>query len=88
MVSEDLRRLLINATYHPTGLDVPLNADVSYVDPFILPFTGFLKIKKLLDGERYATCRLQFRKSPTAIDPMVRRIGHIVRYFKVSNYLF
>jgi hypothetical protein len=46
LVSEDLRRLLINATYHLTGLAVPSNADVKYVDPFYPSFYGFLKDKK------------------------------------------
>ncbi len=46
LVSEDLRRLLINATYHLTGLEVPSNADVEYVDPFYPSFYGFLNNKK------------------------------------------
>ena len=46
LVSEDLRRLIINACYHLSGLDVPSNADVAYVDPFYPSFFGFLKDKK------------------------------------------
>ena len=39
--SEDLRRLLVNAVYHLSGLKVPAKADVSYVDPFEPTFYGF-----------------------------------------------
>jgi hypothetical protein len=42
-VSEDLRRLVVNAAYHLTGLTVPEKADVSYVDPFKPSFYGFCK---------------------------------------------
>jgi mono/diheme cytochrome c family protein/glucose/arabinose dehydrogenase len=31
---EDLRRLVVNAVFHLTGLNVPTKADVGYVDPF------------------------------------------------------
>jgi len=46
LVSEDLRRLLINGVYHLTGIEVPSHADVAYVDPFYPSFYGFLKNKK------------------------------------------
>ena len=46
LVSEDLRRLLVNGVYHLTGLEVPSHADVAYVDPFYPSFYGFLKNKK------------------------------------------
>ena len=38
LVSEDLRRMLVNSVYFLTGLKVPENADVSYVDPFYPSF--------------------------------------------------
>ena len=38
---EDLRRLVVNAAYHLTGLDVPARADVTPVDPFQPSFFGF-----------------------------------------------
>ncbi|MDB4618284.1 MAG: ThuA domain-containing protein [Akkermansiaceae bacterium] len=41
LLSEDLRRLLVNASYHLTGLEVPEKADVEYVDPFFPSFYGF-----------------------------------------------
>jgi len=46
LVSEDLRRLIVNASYHLTGLEVPESADVAYVDPFYPSFYGFLKDRK------------------------------------------
>ena len=42
-VSEGLRRLVVNAAYYLTGLDVPARADVDYVDPFYPSFYGFIK---------------------------------------------
>lgn len=39
--SEDLRRLLVNAAFHLTGLDVPLEANATPVDPFRPSFYGF-----------------------------------------------
>jgi hypothetical protein len=70
LVSEDLRRLIINATYHLTGLEVPSEADVAYVDPFYPSFYGFLKNKKNywknmdMQPEDYG-----LGKSPYAEDP-------------------
>ncbi|MDD7983891.1 hypothetical protein PQO01_02870 [Lentisphaera marina] len=40
-VNEDLRRMLINATYFLLGQDVPKKATVDYVDPFYPSFYGF-----------------------------------------------
>ncbi len=42
-LSEDLRRLLVNASYSLTGLEVLDQADVTYVDPFYPSFYGFWK---------------------------------------------
>jgi serine/threonine protein kinase len=42
-VSEGLRRLVVNAAYHLTGLKVPAKADVEFVDPFYPSFYGFHK---------------------------------------------
>ena len=50
LASEDLRRLIVNASYHLTGLDVPTKADVSYVDPFYPSFYGFTKDEKKITG--------------------------------------
>ncbi|WDE99431.1 c-type cytochrome [Lentisphaera profundi] len=37
-VSEDLRRLLVNASYFLLGMDVPVKAQVDYIDPFYPSF--------------------------------------------------
>lgn len=42
-IDEDLRRLIVNAAYHLTGLDVPAKADVAFVDPFKPTMYGFIK---------------------------------------------
>ncbi len=44
-VSEDLRRIVVNASYHLTGLEVPKSADVAFVDPFYPSFYGFIGAK-------------------------------------------
>ncbi len=41
--SEGLRRLVINAAFHLTGLEVPENADVTPIDPFAPTFYGFIR---------------------------------------------
>lgn len=42
----DLRRMFVNAAYWMTGLDVPNNADVDYVDPYHPSFFGFGKYRR------------------------------------------
>jgi hypothetical protein len=42
-VSEGLRRIVVNAAYHLTGLEVPAKADVDFVDPFYPSFFCFIK---------------------------------------------
>ena len=41
-VSEDLRRMVVNAAYFLTAREVPAKADVSFVDPFYPSFYGFI----------------------------------------------
>ncbi|MCP5542109.1 MAG: ThuA domain-containing protein [Akkermansiaceae bacterium] len=43
LVNEDLRRLVVNAAFQLTGLEVPEKADVAFVDPFYPSFYGFIK---------------------------------------------
>jgi hypothetical protein len=47
LLSEDLRRLIVNAVYDFSGKPVPAKADVAFVDPFEPSFYGFL------DGEAW-----------------------------------
>jgi type 1 glutamine amidotransferase len=42
-LDEDLRRLVVNAAYHLTGLEVPERADVRVVDPYRPTFFGFVR---------------------------------------------
>jgi type 1 glutamine amidotransferase len=44
--NEGLRRLLVNAAYSFTGLEVPAKADVAYVDPYQPLFYGFNGFRK------------------------------------------
>ncbi|MEQ9407484.1 MAG: ThuA domain-containing protein [Fuerstiella sp.] len=44
-VSEDLRRMIVNAACFLTGRDVPAKADVAFVDPFYPSFYGFIRDK-------------------------------------------
>ncbi|MEM0896804.1 MAG: ThuA domain-containing protein, partial [Verrucomicrobiota bacterium] len=40
---EGLRRLVVNASYHLLGLEVPKRANVDYVDPFPTTFYSFIR---------------------------------------------
>ena len=69
LVSEDLRRMLVNATYYLLDKDVPAKADVAFVDAFYPTFYGFIREKdhyKNLDmqPEKYG-----LGKTPSSDDP-------------------
>ena len=70
-VKEDMRRLIVNASYHLMGLDVPEKAKVNFVDPFYPSFYGFWKKK---DGDKWKERALVpsdfgLGKDPAAVDP-------------------
>ena len=69
LVSEDLRRILVNSVYHLNGLKVPAHADVSYVDPFYPSFYGFIKDKKYWPGQDMQAEDYGLGKTPHAPDP-------------------
>lgn len=69
LVSEDLRRLVVNAAYRLTGLIVPERADVSYVDPFYPSFFGFIKDETFWPGRNLKPSDFDLGKSPSAVDP-------------------
>ena len=69
LVSEDLRRMLVNATYFLTGLNVPENGDVSYVDPFYPSFYGFIRDKEFWPGQDMQAEDYGLGKTPHAPDP-------------------
>ena len=69
LVSEDLRRLIVNAALHLTGLEVPEKADVSYVDPFYPSFYGFIKDPAFWPGRNLKPADFGLGKAPVAVDP-------------------
>ena len=69
LVSEDLRRIVVNAAFHLTGLEVPEKADVDYVDPYYPSFFGFVKTETLLKGAGLKPADYGLGKSPPASDP-------------------
>ena len=69
LVSEDLRRMLVNAAYHLLGLKVAENADVNYVDPFYPSFYGFIRDKEYWPGQDMQAEDYGLGKTPHAPDP-------------------
>jgi hypothetical protein len=69
LVSEDLRRLLVNGAYHLTGLEVPKKADVAYVDPFYPSFYGFINDKSFWPSQNLRPADFGLGKSPALPDP-------------------
>ena len=70
LVSEDLRRLIVNATYHLCGLEVPQKADAAYVDPFYPSFYGYTKNQKnYWKLENMQRSDYGLGESPKAADP-------------------
>ena len=69
LVSEDLRRMIVNASYHLTGLEVPQRADVWYVDPFYPSFYGFIRDKNWWPKADMQPEDYGLGKSPARPDP-------------------
>ncbi|MBL8819988.1 MAG: ThuA domain-containing protein [Planctomyces sp.] len=67
-VSEDLRRLIVNAAYFLTDQDVPQKADVDYVDPFFPSFYGFIGDKSYWKGHNLKPEDFGPGKSPVLPD--------------------
>lgn len=68
LVNEDARRIVINAAYHLTGLEVPEKANVEFVDPFYPSFYGFTKKPFWQERDIYPW-DFALGKSPKAVDP-------------------
>jgi len=68
-VSDDLRRLIVNAAYHLTGLDVPPKADVKYVDPFYPSFYGFIRDDTYWQRQDMQPVDYGLGKTPSMVDP-------------------
>ena len=69
LVSEDLRRMLVNAVYFLTDLEVPAKADVRYVDPFYPSFYGFIRDKEFWPGQDMQAEDYGLGMTPHAPDP-------------------
>lgn len=69
LVSEDLRRLVVNAAFHLLSLEVPEEADVAYVDPFTPSFFGFIKDDKFWPGRNLMPADFDLGKPTVAVDP-------------------
>ena len=69
LVSHDLRRMLVNATYYLTGIEVPNNANVAYVDPFYPSFYGFIRDKEYWKNANKQPDDYALGKSPSMPDP-------------------
>lgn len=68
-VSEDLRRLVVNAAYFLLGKEVPPKADVDFVDPFYPSFYGFINDKSYWKGANVTLDQLELGKSLHMPDP-------------------
>ncbi|MDF1755114.1 MAG: ThuA domain-containing protein [Verrucomicrobiales bacterium] len=69
LVNPDLRRLLVNAAFYLTGLDIPMEADVDYVDPFYPSFFGFIKDPNWYKDLDYQPEDFGLGKTPHSPDP-------------------
>lgn len=69
LVNEDLRRLVVNAAFHLTGLDVPEEADVAVVDPYSPSFFGFIRDKDFWPGRNLKPEDFALGKATTPVDP-------------------
>ncbi|MFD2256636.1 ThuA domain-containing protein [Luteolibacter algae] len=65
----DLRRLIVNAAYHLTGLKVPADAAVEPVDPYYPAFYGFFKGQDHWKNQNLTTESFALGSSPTIPDP-------------------
>lgn len=68
-MSEDLRRLIVNASYSLTGIDVPAKADVAFVDEFKPAFYGFIQEKDYWKTQNLTPASFQLGKSPILPNP-------------------
>ncbi len=68
-VSEDLRRMVVNAAYFLLNKDVPVKADVNFVDPFYPSFFGFINDKGYWRDTNLTIDQLQLGQSIHLPDP-------------------
>ena len=70
-LSEDLRRLVVNASFHLLGIEVPEKANVDYVDAFYPSFYGFWNKEnaKIWKERNLQAADFGLGKTPTAPEP-------------------
>lgn len=69
LVNEDLRRMIVNASLHLTGLTVPEKANVDYVDPYYPSFFGFIRAKGYFENLGLKPADFDLGKTPHVSDP-------------------
>lgn len=67
-LDEDLRRLVVNAAYFLTGLDVPVRADVRVIDPYRPTFFGFVRGDSAYQKRNLRPSDYGLGKSPPPFD--------------------
>ena len=70
LVNDDLRRMIVNASYYLTGKDVPEKANVEFVDPFHPSFYGFINDANYWKNLNLKPQDFVLGKSPRGIDPV------------------
>ena len=68
-MSEDARRLIVNAAYDLTDLKVPEAAKVDFVDPYYPSFYGFVSDEEFWLKRNLHPSDFALGKSPIAVDP-------------------
>ncbi len=68
-LSEDLRRMIVNAALYLTGREVPSKADVAFVDPFQPSFYGFIREANYWKDADMQPSDYGLGKTPTMPDP-------------------
>lgn len=68
LLSEDLRRLIVNAAIYLVGAEVPEKADVRLVDPFVPSFYGFAKDPTFWSGRNLKPADFGFGKAIRPVD--------------------
>lgn len=68
LVDSNLRRVIVNGAYYLTGLNVPPNANVNYVDSFDPSFYGFTD-QEFWPKRNLKISEFELGKSPARLDP-------------------
>ncbi|MDF1813551.1 MAG: ThuA domain-containing protein [Verrucomicrobiales bacterium] len=69
LVNPGLRRLLVNAACYLTGIDIPAEAEVGFVDPFYPSFYGFVRQEGWYEKLDYQPQDFGLGKTPHSPDP-------------------